>query len=89
MALGARGRDVLGMVVGQGLKLVVVGVLVGLGAALAVTQVMSSLLYEVSVTDLFTFIAVPLMLVGVALVACAVPARRAMRVDPMVALRYE
>jgi putative ABC transport system permease protein len=80
---------VLKLVVGQGLKLTLVGMVIGLGAALAVTRVMETLLYEVSATDPLTFIAIALLLVGVALVASFIPARRATRVDPIVALRYE
>jgi putative ABC transport system permease protein len=89
MALGAQATDVLKLVVGQGVKLTLVGVALGLGAALAVTSVMESLLFEVSTTDPVTFTAIALLLVGVALVASFVPARRATRVDPLVALRYE
>jgi putative ABC transport system permease protein len=76
-------------VLGQGLRLALTGVAVGLVAALAVTRVMRSMLFDVSATDPLTFVAIPLLLVGVALVATYLPARRATVVDPVVALRTE
>ena len=89
MALGAHKRDVLKMVVGQGLKLALLGVAIGIVGAFALTRFLSSLLYAVKPTDPLTFISVSLILIAVALLACYIPARRAANVDPMVALRHE
>jgi putative ABC transport system permease protein len=89
MALGAQVNDVLMMVVSQGLKLAFIGIAIGLALALALTRVLSSYLYGITPRDPLTFVVVALLLAGVALVACYFPARRATKVDPMVALRYE
>jgi putative ABC transport system permease protein len=89
VALGAQGRDVLAMVLRQAMLLSLAGVAIGLAAALGLTRYLSSFLFEVTATDTATYFAVSLLLAGVALLACYVPARRASRVDPMVALRYE
>jgi putative ABC transport system permease protein len=89
MALGARMSDVLKLVLKNGMSLVVIGAALGVAGAFAATRVMSSLLFGVAPTDLSTFIAVVFVLGVVALVACYIPARRATRVDPLVALRYE
>jgi predicted permease len=89
MALGARSSDVMKMVMGQGSKLAVAGIGIGLAGAFALTRVMSTLLFEVSVTDPVTFAAVVALLVVIALLACWVPARRATKVDPLIALRNE
>jgi putative ABC transport system permease protein len=89
MALGAKHVDVLKLVVRQGMLLAVVGVIVGLAGAFALTRVMSSLLFAVTAKDPITFAAVAVLLIAVAFIACFVPARRATKVDPLVALRYE
>jgi len=89
MALGAQGRDVLKMLIKEGLVLALIGVGLGLGAGIALTRFLASVLYGVGATDPATFILVPILLIGVAMAACFVPARRATKVDPMVALRYE
>jgi putative ABC transport system permease protein len=89
MALGAEPRDVLKLVLGQGLKLALVGAAMGIAGALALTRLMQGLLFQVSPTDPVTFISVTALLTIVALAASYLPARRAMRVDPMIALRYE
>ena len=89
MALGAQRRDVLRMIVGQGAKLALLGLGVGVALALLLTGLIASLLYGVSATDPLTFGAVAIILLGVALSACYIPARRAVRVDPMIALRYQ
>ena len=89
VALGAQPNDIWALIVGRGVRLALAGIALGVAGALALTRLLSSLLYEVKPTDPVTFGGVALVLVFVALLACYVPARRAMRVDPMVALRYE
>jgi predicted permease len=89
VALGASSRDVLTMILIQGLRTILIGLLIGVAASLALTRTMASLLFGVTATDPLTFGAVIALLITAALLACYIPARRATKVDPMVALRYE
>jgi ABC-type antimicrobial peptide transport system permease subunit len=89
MALGAQQGDVLKLVLGQGMRMALIGVGVGVAAAIGLTRLMSKMLFQVSATDPVTLIGVSVVLTGVALAACYIPARRAMRTDPIIALRYE
>jgi predicted permease len=89
VALGAQGSDVLRLILGDGARLAVLGIAIGLAASLALTRLLAKMLFGVRATDPLTLAAVTFVLAGVAFLACYIPARRAMRVDPMVALRYE
>jgi ABC-type antimicrobial peptide transport system permease subunit len=89
MALGAQRGDVLRSVMGEGAKLSLAGIALGMAGAFALMRILSGELYGVGTTDPLTFFSVAILVAAVALAACYVPARRAMRVDPMVALRYE
>ncbi len=89
MALGASSVQVMRMVIGSGLQLAVVGIAVGILVALGATRSLTTLLYQVAPNDPLTFVAVPILFVAIAIAACYLPARRATRVDPIVALRYE
>jgi predicted permease len=89
MALGAQARDIFKLVITQGLALTLVGIVIGLAGAYAMTRAMSQILYGITATDPFTFVGISLLLGCVAMLACYVPTRRAIRVDPMIALRYE
>jgi putative ABC transport system permease protein len=89
IALGAQRRDVLRLVLGQGTRLTLFGLVLGIAAAIGITRLMASLLFDISATDPLTFAGVAALLAFVALLACFIPARRATRVDPIVALRYE
>jgi putative ABC transport system permease protein len=89
MALGAERRQVLRMVLGRGMALALIGVVGGSIAALGATRLMATLLFDVKPTDVLTFLAASLSFIAVAALACYIPARRATKVDPVVALRYE
>jgi putative ABC transport system permease protein len=89
MAIGAQPRDVLKMVIGRGMRLTLIGVALGLASAFGLTRLMTTMLYAVEPTDPATFVSIGILLIGVALFACYVPSRRATKVDPLVALRYE
>ena len=89
LALGADRRDILRLILGQGTALAVTGVAIGLAACFGLTRLMTSLLFGVSATDMLTLLFIAALLTGVSALACYVPARRAMKVDPMIALRYQ
>jgi putative ABC transport system permease protein len=89
MALGATSTDVLRLVLGEGMRITLVGVGIGIVAALGLTRLITKMIFGVGATDPITFASVAILLTGVALLACYIPARRAMRVDPIIALRYE
>jgi ABC-type antimicrobial peptide transport system permease subunit len=89
VALGASASDVLRMILGEGMRITLIGVGIGLVAALGLTRLITKIIYGVSASDPLTFVGVAVLLTAVALLACYIPARRAMRVDPIIALRYE
>jgi putative ABC transport system permease protein len=89
VALGAQRGDVIGLVLRQGMKLIVIGIVIGLTGAWALTRVLTTLLYEVKPTDSLTFLVVPVLLIVVSILACWLPARQAAEIDPITALRHE
>jgi ABC-type antimicrobial peptide transport system permease subunit len=89
LSLGARPRDLLKLVVGQGMIMTLIGLVIGVGASFALTRLIEKFLFGVSPTDPLIFAMIPILLAGVALIACWIPARRATKVDPLVALRCE
>lgn len=89
MALGAQVGDVLTMILGQGMRLIGVGIVIGLVASFALMRLLKGLLFGVGTNDPLTFVAITLLLMVVAVLACYIPARRATKVDPLTALRYE
>jgi ABC-type antimicrobial peptide transport system permease subunit len=89
IALGADARNVLGLVIKQGMKLTMIGIVVGIIGAFALSRFLASLLYGVSASDPATFVSIAALLALVALAACLIPALRAMKIDPVIALRYE
>jgi putative ABC transport system permease protein len=89
MSLGAEARDIMRLIVGQALKLVGIGILVGVIVALGATRVMTTLLYGITATDPLTFVSICLIIGAIALIASYVPANRATKVDPLVAIRYD
>ena len=89
MALGAPRRHIFLLVLGHGLLLTITGLTIGVAGALALTRLMATMLYEITASDPLTFAGIPVLLAVVALLACYLPARRATKVDPIIALRYE
>ena len=89
MALGAQARNVLALVLAQGMKLVLIGAVIGIPVSLAVVRLLSSMLVGLTTSDALTIVAVTMLTIGVTLLACYIPARRATRVDPLETLRYE
>jgi putative ABC transport system permease protein len=89
MAIGAQRRDVLRLIVGQGMRLVLGGMLIGIAGAVAMAKLLANFLYGITAADPATFVTTFVALAAVALIACGIPARRATKIDPLVALRYE